>query len=181
MKNLGADTQGFGEVGCADGLNHELLDVDVVVGMLTAIENVHHRHRHAVLTRLAIELGDMGIERHALGIGCRLGCRQRNSQNGVGTQLGLVVGTIEFEHGIVETTLVAGIHADKPLTDGSINSSYRLEYAFSQITAGITITQFQRFTGAGGSTTGSASDAQDTTFQPYLGLNSGVPTGIEHL
>ena len=149
--------------------------------MLTAIENVHHRHRHAVLTRLAIELGNMGIERHALGIGCRLGCRQRNSQNGVGAQLGLVVGAIEFEHGIVEATLVAGIHADEPLTDGSIHRSYRLQYAFPQVTGGIAITQFQRFTGAGGSTTGGASNTQGTTFQPHLGLNSGVTTGIEHL
>ena len=45
VEDLGAHAQGFGEVRRADRRDHELLDVDRIVGMRAAIEDVHHRHR----------------------------------------------------------------------------------------------------------------------------------------
>ena len=44
---LGAPAQRLGEAGRADRHDHELLEVDVVVGVRAAVEHVHHRHRAA--------------------------------------------------------------------------------------------------------------------------------------
>ena len=45
MEDFGAHAQGFGEVRRADRRDHEFLEVDRIVGMRAAIEDVHHRHR----------------------------------------------------------------------------------------------------------------------------------------
>ncbi|MCY1240282.1 hypothetical protein D9M72_531210 [compost metagenome] len=54
MEHLGAHAQGFPESGRADRLDHELLDIDIVIGMLAAMEDVHHGHRHAVGAQRAV-------------------------------------------------------------------------------------------------------------------------------
>ena len=48
MKDLRAHSQRFAEAFSADGNDHELLKVDVVVGVGAAIDDVHHRHRQSV-------------------------------------------------------------------------------------------------------------------------------------
>ena len=47
MKNLRAQAQCFAETFSADRHNHELLKIDVVVGMRATIDDVHHRHRQS--------------------------------------------------------------------------------------------------------------------------------------
>ncbi len=87
VKDFGTAAQGFGKAGCADRLDHELLDVDVVVGMFTAIDDVHHRYRQRELGRGAIELGNMSIERGAERFGGGLGGGQRDGEYGIGAEL----------------------------------------------------------------------------------------------
>ena len=45
VEDLGAGAQRFGERIEADRQHHEFLQVDVVVGMRAAVDDVHHRHR----------------------------------------------------------------------------------------------------------------------------------------
>lgn len=59
MEYLGPHAQRLAEVRRPHRLDHELLDVDVVVGMLATVEDIHHRYRHGVVTRLAVEFGDV--------------------------------------------------------------------------------------------------------------------------
>jgi len=47
VEHLYAAAQRFTERSWAHRLDHELLDVDVVVRMRTAVDDVHHRHRKA--------------------------------------------------------------------------------------------------------------------------------------
>ena len=47
MEALGAPAQGLGERGGADRHEHELLEVERVVGVRPAVEHVHHRRRAA--------------------------------------------------------------------------------------------------------------------------------------
>src|SRR5690606_5583512 len=98
VEDLGAHAQGIGEGLGAHRLDHEFLDVDVVVGMLAAVDDVHHRHRHGVDAGGAVQVGDVGIQGHALGLGGGLGGGQGHGQDGVGAQLGLVLGTVQLDH-----------------------------------------------------------------------------------
>ena len=111
MEDLGTHAQGVGEVLGADRLNHELLDIDVVIGMLTAVDDVHHRYRHGVDARGAIQIGDVRVQRHALGLGGSLGRGQGHGEDGVGAQLGLVLGTVQLDHGAVQGFLVGRVLA----------------------------------------------------------------------
>ena len=86
MENLGAHAQRVGERLGANRLNHEFTDVDVVVCVLAAIDDVHHRHRHRVLAGSAVEVGDVRVERHTLGLGSGLGGSQGHGEDGIGAQ-----------------------------------------------------------------------------------------------
>ena len=44
VENFGTATQGFAERFCADRHDHEFLDVQAVVGVFAAVDNVHHRN-----------------------------------------------------------------------------------------------------------------------------------------
>ncbi len=46
MENLRAVAQRFGKTRRADRQDHELLDIHAVVGMRTAVDDVHHGYRH---------------------------------------------------------------------------------------------------------------------------------------
>ena len=45
MKHLIAHPQGLAERAPTDRDDHELLEVDAVVGVRAAVEHIHHRHR----------------------------------------------------------------------------------------------------------------------------------------
>ena len=45
MEGLGACTEGIAEIVEAGRNDHELLDVQVVVGVRAAVDHVHHRYR----------------------------------------------------------------------------------------------------------------------------------------
>ncbi len=181
MEDLGAHAQGVGEVLGADRLDHELLDVDVVVGVLAAVDDVHHRHRHGVDARGAIQIGDVRVQRHALGLGGSLGRGQGHGEDGVGAQLGLVLGTVQLDHRAVQGLLISRVLAQQQVTDRAIDVGYGLQHALAQVTALVAITQFQRFAGTGGSTGRRTGAADDAVFEDYIGFYSGVATGVENL
>ena len=53
MEHLGAVAHRFAERGRPDRQDHEFLDVEVVVGMLAAVDHVDHRHGHLHLAHAA--------------------------------------------------------------------------------------------------------------------------------
>ena len=62
MKNFGAHPQCLGEAPCRHGLNHELLNIHIVIGVLPPVKDIHHgyRQRHSGTSR---ELGNVLIKR----------------------------------------------------------------------------------------------------------------------
>ena len=80
MEHVGPHVEGFVEAIGPHGHDHELLEVDRVVGVLPTVEDVHHGHREDV----RIGPPDVLVELQALGVGRRTGRRQRDSQDGVG-------------------------------------------------------------------------------------------------
>ncbi len=79
---LDAPAQALAEGGGADRHDHELLEVDVVVGVLAAVQDVHHRHRQDVgvgSADVAVE-GQLDVARGGLGHG------QGDAEDGVGPE-----------------------------------------------------------------------------------------------
>ena len=84
--DLGAPAQRLAEGRRADRRDHELLDVDVGVGVRAAVEDVHHRHRQQVRVRAA----EVAEQRQLGGLGGGLGDRERDAEDRVGAEPGLV-------------------------------------------------------------------------------------------
>ena len=101
--DLGTLLQRLTERRRADRRDHELLDVDVGVGMRAAVEDVHHRHRQQVRVRPA----EVAVERQLGRLGRGVGDRQRDAEDRVGAELGLVGRRVEVEHDPVDRALVA--------------------------------------------------------------------------
>ena len=90
---LDAPAQRLAEARRADRHDHELLEVDVVVGVHAAVQDVHHRHRQHV----GVGPADVAVERQ-LQLGRRgPGHGQRHAEDGVGAEAGLVVGAVEVD------------------------------------------------------------------------------------
>ena len=113
--DLNSPPQSLGEAGSAGRDEHELLDVHRVGGMGATVENVHHRNRQHPSGRTAQVLEERDVE----GGGRRPGRRQRDAEDGVGPEVGLVGGGVEVDHDLIERFLIDGIHAD----DGRARSS----------------------------------------------------------
>ena len=69
-----------------DRHDHEFLDVDRVVGMRAAVDDVHHRHGQHVRVGAA----EIAVERQAARFRRGLGRRQRHAEDGVGAEPALV-------------------------------------------------------------------------------------------
>ena len=84
--DLGAGAHRLGERRRPDRRDHELLDVDVGVGVRAAVEDVHHRHRQQV----GVGPADVAVERQPGRLGRGLGDGERGAEDRVGAQVGLV-------------------------------------------------------------------------------------------
>ena len=88
--DLGAPTQALGKARSTHGHDHELLEVNVIVGMHAAVEDVHHRCGQ----QMSVDAAQVLVQRQARRLGSGAGDGQRHAQDGVGTELGLVGGTV---------------------------------------------------------------------------------------
>ncbi len=175
VKNFRADPHSLGTAGGLEGHDHEFLDIDIVIGMGAAIENIHHRHRQ----QLGVGAANVTIKRQTALIRRRTGHGQGNAQNGVGPQTPLVLGTIDVDHLLIHRHLIKHLHADHGIGQFAVDGIHRLGDALAQITALVAITQFHRLTGAGGSPGWHRSTAQTALFGKDLHLHGGIATGIE--
>ena len=107
VEDLGAHAQRLGEARRADRDDHELLEVDRVVGVRAAVEDVHHRHGQDA-RRLAAEVAP---QRLALlrGRGVRRG--ERDAEDRVGAEAALVRRAVELDQRAVEAGLVERVAA----------------------------------------------------------------------
>ncbi len=117
-------------VSSADRNDHELLEVDRVVGMGAAIDDVHHRNRQDMGVRTA----DIAVQRQTGGLGGSLGDGERHAEDGVGAEARLVRRTIELDHQVVDLDLVFGIMTADRIIDLAIDRFDGLFNALAEIT-----------------------------------------------
>ena len=94
VEHLGAVAHRLGEGRRADGQNHEFLDVDAVIGVRAAVDDVHHRHRQ----RQIAAAGQMPVQRQALVGRGGVRRRQRHRQNRIGAEIRFALGAVERDH-----------------------------------------------------------------------------------
>ena len=101
--------------------------------MGAAVEDVHHRHREdvRVVARGAVELGDVGVERHArVGRG-GAGDRERDAEDRVGAEPRLVRRPVELAQRLVDRRLVGGARAGERLRDRVVDVADRRRHALA--------------------------------------------------
>ena len=101
----------------ADGHDHELLEVDGVVGVHAAVDDVHHRYGQDV----GVGAADVAVERKLELVGRGLGDGQAGAEDRVGAEASLVVGAVEVaelgvDESLLEASMPVKVVAISPLT-----------------------------------------------------------------
>ena len=126
---LRRDPQRLGEAPRARGDDHELLQVDRVVGVDAAVDHVQHRHRQphdAVGT-------EVSEERDPLIGGRCLRSRKRDAEDRVRAEPALVRRPVELDHGAVEPGLVEGVATTDRIGDLPVDVGDRLGDALAAV------------------------------------------------
>ena len=110
------------KLGAPQRHDHELLEVDRVVGVGAAVEDVHHRHGQHV-RRVAAEVAPQ--RQPLLGRGGVRG-RQRDAEDRVGAQPRLVGRAVEVDQRAIEALLVGRVAAGDRLGDLAVDVADRL-------------------------------------------------------
>ena len=175
--DLGAPTQALGKARGAHRHDHELLEVDVIVGMHTAVEDVHHGRGQQV----GIDAAQILVQRQARRLGSGAGDGQRHAQDGVGTELGLVGGTVRGNQRGIDGALVEGVEAHDGVSALVVDMLDGLRNALAQVAALVAIAQLAGLKGAGRSTRRHHCTAKAAVLEHDLDLDGGIAAAVEHL
>mmetsp|Transcript_81542 Transcript_81542/g.226847 ORF Transcript_81542/g.226847 Transcript_81542/m.226847 type:complete len:508 (+) Transcript_81542:825-2348(+) len=177
MEDLGAPAQGLAEARRAHRDDHQLLQVQAVVGMGAAVDDVHHRHRQLV----AVHAAEVAVQRKAGLFGGGTGHGHRDGQHRVGAQAALVLGAVQVDQGLVEEGLLGGVQAQHGLADLGVDVLDGLEHALAQVAGLVAVTQLDRFAAAGGCTRRHGRAAHHARLQQHVALDGGVAAAVEDL
>ena len=130
--NLAAHLHRLLEGGGAGRADHELLHGESVAGVGAAVDHVHPRDRHHELAG-ASKVGDVAVEGHALLRGAGLAHGERNREDRVGAELGLVRGAVEVDHLLVNRGLLDRVHARDGRGDEGLDVLNSLEHALAEV------------------------------------------------
>ena len=177
VKHFRAHAQRFGERSRAVGHDHELLRVDGVIGVRSAVQNVHHRNRQQVGAHAA----QIAIERRHLRL--RGGARHRHGdgQNGVRAELGFIRRAVQLDHFVIDGGLLFRFHAQDRRRDFLVDILNGLARSFAEIALGIVIAQLHGLMLAGGSAGGNGGPSNAAIGEVYISLDRGVAARIEDL
>ena len=126
---LDAPPQAFAVARRPDRREHELLDVDVAVGVGAAVQHVEERHRQHV----RVDAADVAVERELEFVGRCLRDRERHAEDGVGAESRLAVGAVERDELVVEQPLVGGFHAHDQVGDLAVHVGDGRAHALSAV------------------------------------------------
>ncbi len=175
LENLHAHAQAFGESLRADRHDHEFLEVDRVVGMRAAVDDVHHRHRQQPRRRAA----DVTIER--LPARGRGGFRdgKRNTEDRVRAEPAFVRRAVERDHRLVDLGLRLGIHAADRVEDLAGHGRDGLLHALAEIAFLVAVAQLDRLVRAGRGAARHRGAAHRAVLQHHIDLDGRVAAAVE--
>ena len=175
--DAGTHLEGLAEGRRTDRSDHELLHVDVGVGVRAAVDDVHHRHRQHVGVRAT----DVAVERQIRRAGRRVRDGERDAEDRVGADLGLVVGAVQVEHRLVDQPLLAGVVAQQLRAELVEHAEDGLGHALAAVAGLVPVTQLDGLEGAGGGARRHCRATLRAVVQDDLDLYRGIAAGVEDL
>ena len=145
--------------------------------MHTAVEDVHHGRGQQV----GIDAAQILVQRQARRLGSGAGDGQRHAQDGVGTELGLVGGTVRGNQRGIDGALVEGVEAHDGVSALVVNVLDGLRNALAQVAALVAIAQLAGLKGAGRSTRRHHRATEAAVLERDLDLDGGVAAAVEYL
>ena len=170
VEDLGGHPEPFPESLCAHGHDHEFLDVDVVVGVLAAVDDVGHRHRDVV----GDDAADVPVEGQFQGCRGRLGAGKRHAEDRVGAQGALVFRAVQGDHRVVDLPLVQAVHADDFRGDFVEDVADGLQDALAEVAFLVPVPEFQHFVFPGRCAGGHGCPSGDPRKQGDFGLDGRI-------
>ena len=144
--------------------------------MRAAVEDVHHRHRQQVRVGAA----DVAVERQVRAVRGGPGDGERDAEDRVGAELGLVGRAVELEHRLVDQPLVVGLEALDRRGDVLDDGLDGLLHALAEV-ALAAVAQLDRLEGAGGRAAGHRGAGERAVVEGDLDLDGGVAARVEDL
>ena len=145
VERLGAVAQRLGEARRADRHDHEFLEVDRVLGVLAAVDDVHHRHRQPRSRRRRRDRRRAAAAptapRRARPPSTRRGSRWRRAR--------LVRRAVERQHQPVDLGLARRVAADHRRRDLLDDVRDRLQHALAAVARLVAVAQLDRLVLAG--------------------------------
>src|SRR5690606_22802159 len=151
----------------------------VVVGVGTAVDDVHNRHRE--------DQGDAGSLRQVLPqrqlLRHRDGMRIRHgdAEQRIGAQPALVLGPVQVDQAAVEPGLVRRVHPGDGPGNGGVDVLDRLPDTLAEIAGLVTVAKLHRLARAGRGARGHHRAAEAAVGQGDLGLERGIAAAVEDL
>jgi hypothetical protein len=109
--SLGTDLHGLSEGGSSNGEQHELLEGELVPGVRTTVDDVECGSWKDVGRFDTSELGQVLVEGDTLLNGSSLSDSNADAENGVGSELTLVRGTVELDEEVIDVLLSGDLKA----------------------------------------------------------------------
>ena len=149
--------------------DHELLESKTATSVGATVEDVHEGNGEDVGLLGASEVGDVSVEGDTLLGSGGLSDGHGDTEDGVGTELGLVGGAIKLVHEVVDGALVLDVKVllDEGGTEDIVDVGDGLEDALAAPLALVAVTELAGLVGAGGST-GGDDGAVETGLGDYI-------------
>jgi hypothetical protein len=177
VEDFGATPDCFGQRLGANRHDHELLEVDLIVGMLTAVDDVHHRHRQQLRGNAA----DIAVERQSARVGRRLRGSEADAQDRIGAEPAFVLRSVERDQGRVDFRLVLRFHADDRAGDVAAHGLDRLRHALAHVAGLVAVALFDSLVRAGRRPGRHRRAAHAAVLQQNLHFHRRIAAGIEDL
>jgi hypothetical protein len=158
-----------------DRHHHEFLDVDRVVGVGAAVDDVHHRHRE----RARVDAADVAVQRDAQVLRRGLGAGEADGQQRVSAEARLVGRAVQLDHDLVDLDLVGGVEAREGVEDLALHVAHSLGHALAAVAGLVAVAQLHRLVRAGGGAGGHGGAADRAAVQHHLRFHRGVAAAVQ--
>lgn len=173
--NLGTGSERLREGLEASGGDHELLDGESATSVRTTVQDVKEGNGEDIGLGGLSQRSDVLVKRDTLLTGTGSGSGNGDTKDGVGTELGLVLGSVKLEEELVESSLVLDVELG--LDDGRGNDLVDvldgLEDTLSAPLGGILVSELESLVDTSGGT-GGDDGTEETVLGGEVNLNGGV-------
>ena len=171
VEDFGAPADRLAHIVSARRQDHEFLEIDRIVGVRAAVDDVHHRRRqHA-----RADAADIAVERQGGGFRGGLGDGERDAENSVGAETRLVRRAVELDHRLVDPDLVLGVEADERAGDLVIDIVDGGQRALAEISLGVPVAFLDRLMRAGRGAGGHGGASRGSVLQRHIDLDGRIP------